>query len=466
MNDERSERERRVVASLIDPSTRAAAEDATKRHGLTERHFSNAQWRDNFEVLAKSGADVFKGKLGGGPACDVSIDDPDELEAAVRRIVADYQPPCIDAAKWLGEPDEPDNPLISELIECGSLVAIVGPAKAAKSWLALILCVCIATGRDFYGRATTRRRVYYGNIEVSAKQAKKRLRSICKGMNIDVGELAGWLFIDNQRGTTATWERCRNIAREVGANVVIIDPFYQVFKGEERNEADCLLAVEEMKKFLAVGFTLFVVFHAPKGYSGDRQIVDMISGSSILVRFPENVVAILPHATEKDARVIDCSVLRDYAAPDPFCVRFENGTLALAPDLQPILKGQGKNQQPKTTKQKQDEQADENRRVREAFFTAAMEVADEAGAELLDARTFQNRLIEKKGGAVAKNTRSAKFADLWNEAIAEGKGILRAQRKQERKPNGTVGNTKTPTILVSTPERIAAYLEQFNTLGL
>lgn len=375
-----------------------------------------------------------------------------------------------DAAKWLDEPDEPDDPLIGELIECGSLIAIVGPAKAAKSWLALILCVCIATGRDFYGRATKRQRVYYANVEVSAKQAKKRLRAICQGLNVDAAELAGWLRIDNLRGAVATWGQCYTAAKTVGADVVVIDPFYQVFKGEERDEAACLAAVEEMKKFLADGLTLFVVFHAPKGYSGDRQIVDMISGSSILVRFPENVIAILPHATEKDARVIDCSVLRDYAAPDPFCVRFENGTLALASDLQPILKG-AKAKQPKTEADKKAEEAarqkereEGNRKRREAFFAAAVEVADEAGDDLLDAATFKQRLIEKPGGAVSKNPRSADFAELWGAATGEQGGVLRIQRKQERKPDGSVGNTKTPTKLVSTPERIAAYIDQFNRL--
>lgn len=369
--------------------------------------------------------------------------------------ILDGEPAAKDAAKWLGEADEPDDPLISELIECGSLVAIVGPAKAAKSWLALILCVCIATGRDFYGRATARRRVYYGNIEVSAKQAKKRLRSICKGMDIDIGELAGWLFIDNQRGTTATWERCRKTAKEVGATVAIIDPFYQVFKGEERNEADCLLAVEEMKNFLADGLTLFIVFHAPKGYSGDRQTVDMISGSSILVRFPENVVAILPHATEKDARVIDCSVLRDYAAPDPFCVRFENGTLALAPDLQPILKGAKIQSRAKSDSEK----AEENTKRDVAFKSAALEIAANHG-DLISKTEFLEKIGETAAGAIGINVRRVKL-----QSLLDG-GTLEAVTELERKPNGGVGKKRHGKTYITTPERAKAYRATFEELPL
>ena len=217
---------------------------------------------------------------------------------------------CRDAADWLAEPDEPDNPLIHGLIEVGSLAAIVGPAKAAKSWLAEQLAVCIATGTDFFGQNVKRQRVYYANVEISARQFKKRLRSICRRLGVAASDLRGWLFVENLRGHTATWKWCYEEVQRRKAEAVIIDPFYQVFKGCETNEADCQAAVEEMKKFLAAGLTTFIVFHAPKGYSGDRQIVDMISGSSVLVRFPENVIAILPHATDKTARVVDCSVLR------------------------------------------------------------------------------------------------------------------------------------------------------------
>ena len=115
--------------------------------------------------------------------------------------------------------------------------------------------------------------------------------------------------------------------------------------------------------------------------------------------------------------------------------------------------------------QKKAERAKENDKEWEDFRAAALAVAAEAGDNLLDADTFKRRLIEKPGGAIAKSTRSANFVQRWNEAKADG-GILRTQYKLERKPNGAVGNTKARTMLVSTPDRIAKYLDQFNSLGL
>jgi hypothetical protein len=89
-----------------------------------------------------------------------------------------------------------------------------------------------------------------------------------------------------------------------------------------------------MKAFARAGITLCVVFHSPKGFSGDRQLIDMISGSSILARFPESVIGLLNHATEKTARVVD-AVLRNYQPPEPFAVSLAEGALALAPYFAP-----------------------------------------------------------------------------------------------------------------------------------
>ena len=310
---------------------------------------------------------------------------------------------CKNASLWLGEPDEPDNPLISGLLEVGSMFAIVGPAKAAKSWLEEQLAVCIATGSNFFGREVKRQRVYVANIEVSPKQYKKRLRSICRRMNIPTAELNGWLFVDNLRGKTATWEWCFDEAKYRNANVVIIDPFYQIFTGKETDEGDCQEAVNEMKKFLAAGFTLGIVFHAPKGKPGDREIVDMISGSSVLVRFPENVIAILPHAEEKDARVVDCSVLRDYPPPDPFTVKFDDGALVLASDITPKVRGSHKAGARKSMAEKDAEKVKYQNDRQQSAITFALEFLNKQGTNIPNTTQFKKVIVTKFGKTFAEN---------------------------------------------------------------
>ena len=300
-----------------------------------------------------------------------------------------------DAADWLNEEDEPDNPLIKGLVECGSYCAIVGPAKAAKSQLALLLSVCVAAGVPFLAHEVKRQRVYYANIEISPKQCKKRLRAICKRLGVSFEDLRGWLFIENKRGHKATFEGCRKNAERRGASVVILDPFYQLFKGQETNEADCQAANEEIKKFLALGMSVFIVFHAPKGFSGDRQIVDMISGSAVLVRFPENVIAILPHATDKNARVVDCSVLRDYPPPEPFAVQFVEGALELAPDITPELKSGQRFKPFKSADERDAEKVKRHNAIQDQITNSAEEFLEGQGGELIGSIQFAEILKSK-----------------------------------------------------------------------
>ena len=243
---------------------------------------------------------------------------------------------CLDAADWLAQPDEADTPLIEGLVECGEVVGLVGQAKAGKSLLAEDIGVCVPTGTEFLGRKCTRKRLYLANLEVSAKQYKKRLRRICAARDIKPEALRGWLFVDNMRGENATWDHALKMCRAHKCEVAVIDPFYQIAKINENDQEQCLAEVEKMKEFSKAGITLIIVFHSPKGFSGDRLLIDMISGSAILARFPESVIGLLKHATDENARVVN-AVLRNYPPFDPFAVSLESGVFQLAPDTSPDI---------------------------------------------------------------------------------------------------------------------------------
>jgi len=241
---------------------------------------------------------------------------------------------CKDAAAWLDEPDEPDAPLVHGLIERGEMFAAVGQSKAGKSFAALQLCVCVATGIPFLGHPVERSRTYVANLEVSAKTYKKRLRRMCAKLGVRPDELRGRLFVENLKGENVTWQWVFDSCRANGCALAVIDPFYQIFKDDESDVAACAAAIDEMKRFQKAQITLGIVFHSPKGFSGDRQLIDMISGSSILARFPESVIGLLNHAHNPTCRVVD-AVLRNYAPPEPFTVELCDGAFILAPDVAP-----------------------------------------------------------------------------------------------------------------------------------
>ena len=240
----------------------------------------------------------------------------------------------IDAADWLEQPDQPERPIIDNLIEAGEAIAIVGSAKAGKSFMALQMALCIAAGLPFLGNPVHQRRVLVANLEVAAGQYKRRLRRMCDALQIDIASLRGWLTIQNLKDGGTNWETLRADADSVEADVVLVDPFYQIFEGEEVDEIAVQNAIQSMRRLQAADKTLITVFHAPKGFNGDRNLIDMISGSSRLARYPEAILGLMNHAEAEDLRVFS-TVLRNHPPSDDLTLRLANGAFVAEPTIAP-----------------------------------------------------------------------------------------------------------------------------------
>lgn len=241
-----------------------------------------------------------------------------------------------DAAAWLDEPDEPERPVVEELIEEGECVAVVGSAKAGKSLLALQLALCIAAGIPFLGKPTVRHKVYVANLEVATRQYKKRLRRMVEALDIAPDRLRGWLFFDNLKNKGVDWDYVKDNAAAWGAGFVLVDPFYQIFDGAEVDEEAVQAAIGRMMEFQRDGFTLAVVFHAPKGFNGDRNLIDLISGSSRLARYPEGILGLLNHAEGGKYRVFS-AVLRNFPPPEDLTLTSEGGALEALPEKEAVV---------------------------------------------------------------------------------------------------------------------------------
>ncbi len=155
---------------------------------------------------------------------------------------------------------------------------IFGKAKVKKTWLALQLAECVATGRDFLGMKVPRpRRVVYLNMEVSA--ADMRWRAAMMGNNFHLADLAElddehMFEIFNFRGKGATvranWLPLLHVTYD--ADLVIIDPRYKLLlPGEDENTAQGLRGFQTFVDRLAEFSTVVTVIHDGKGTAkGER----------------------------------------------------------------------------------------------------------------------------------------------------------------------------------------------------
>jgi hypothetical protein len=291
------------------------------------------------------------------------------------------------------------------------------------------------------------------NLEVSARQYKKRLRRILAGLGLAEERIRGQLLIDNLKGETADFDNVRERAKRHGAQAVFVDPFYQLFTGSENDDVACKEAVERMKAFHRDGLTLGVVFHSPKGFNGDRLLIDMISGSSILARFPESVLGLMGHATEKDARVFD-AVLRNYAPPEAVSVRLAEGVFMADADLPPLVATSKGARTGSASKDKGAEAAAKQSARRRDL----LEIVKSAKKPL--SVTDAELAMQRRGHGVQAVKAEIKSA----LAVTDPAPIL--ERQPELDMDSATGRKKQGATYLMTPEGAREYRAQFERLAL
>jgi hypothetical protein len=240
----------------------------------------------------------------------------------------------VNSAVWLPKLDEPDQPVMDGVFDQGDRVAIVAQSKAKKSFLALQLAVCAATGREFLGFKIERQKVLMVNGEVKPSKYKGRLKGLTGKLGIPWDETASLEFLHTRPldASKVTLESILAMCRRLEITMCILDPFY-TFIQDEIDQAQVKAAILQMKQFSQHGITLVSVFHATKGLIGDRQTIDRIAGSGVFARDVDALLSMSVH--ENKTSVVLSFATRNYAEPDTRTIDFDEGAFVDS-DLAPV----------------------------------------------------------------------------------------------------------------------------------
>ena len=242
----------------------------------------------------------------------------------------------LDAAKWLTEPDETEQPILQGLFDSGDRVAIVGQSKARKSFYALQLAVALATGTELLGVQTVKQSVLLINGEITARAYKKRLRRMIAKLGINPALLDGLSIVNaSENADVGGFAEILTLCKKQRVTVCVVDPAYLLL-GDEIDQQQVKQSIKEMKLFAASGVTLVCVYHATKGKMGDKQTIDRISGSGIFARDASTMLTLCEHASEQDHVVIQ-AITRNHPPSEPITARFDEGAFILT-DVAPIEK--------------------------------------------------------------------------------------------------------------------------------
>ena len=244
--------------------------------------------------------------------------------------------PVITADVWLSSKVPPRDPIIEGIVDAGTFVELIAPSKCKKSFFAMQISNCIASGMKFLAWAVPRpRKVLLINVELLADRAHDRETAMVRGLGVPHEDLAR-LLVANIRGleiTDCIGAICATI-REHRPDITIIDPIYLVHE-EEENDSVAMKAI--CKRILATmsetRSAVMIVHHDAKGKAGDRDKRDRGSGSGVMGRFCDGRVLLTPHKDDPD-HLICVETMYRYLPPQPgITCKMEEGRLIVTDEV-------------------------------------------------------------------------------------------------------------------------------------
>jgi hypothetical protein len=201
-------------------------------------------------------------------------------------------------------PPEPPE-LIYGVMRRGGKCLLTGDSKAGKTFIAMYLGGCLATGSAFLDMfSCSKCKVLYCNFELEDYSVYKRMQKIfeANGWSFDNIKLDFW----NLRGFAAPIEQLvdkiipRCAAGEYDA--VIFDPLYKIQSGDENKAGDMASVTNAFDRICKnTGASVIYVHHHSKKFY--EKAIDRGSGSGVLTRDCDALIDISPLELGEDQKI-------------------------------------------------------------------------------------------------------------------------------------------------------------------
>jgi len=209
----------------------------------------------------------------------------------------DDLPDVDNLADWYERMPELSECLIEDILRIGHKLLITGPSKAGKSFLLIMLAICLAVGKDWLGWKCKQGRVLYINLELDRASCLHRFKVVFDLMGFDKKHLAN-IDIWNLRGKSQALDKlCPKLIRRAMKTkpiAIIIDPIYKVITGDENKADEMSNFCNQFDKIARdVGASVIYCHHHSKGEQGQKKAQDRGSGSGVFARDPDAALDII-----------------------------------------------------------------------------------------------------------------------------------------------------------------------------
>ena len=186
------------------------------------------------------------------------------------------------ASHFFSTPPPPIKWLVRGMMESKNVVMLAGAPKTAKSWFALEMAICVASGSNMCGDpllqgSDTRNAVLCFMLEDSEHSVYSRVKSMALGKGItDVGGLDMYFRFGGGIDLSDT-QTAHQLAADIAANIpnlalITFDPFRNLHSGDENNSAEIIQIMENLRHIRTVtGASILIVHHTRKPSSSDQK---------------------------------------------------------------------------------------------------------------------------------------------------------------------------------------------------
>jgi hypothetical protein len=238
---------------------------------------------------------------------------------------------------WRSDPELREI-VIDGLLRRGQVGNLISTSKAYKTFLILLLALCMAMRRPWLGFNTIGGRVLLLDLELQRPDITHRTHAIATAIGA-APEVAAMIDVLPLRGRNATIDGIEPMLLALAPrtySLVILDPLYKTYPAQFDENSNAQMTAlyrrfERIAEHLDAAF--FVVHHATKGSQSEKRVVDVGAGAGSQSRSADAHIALREH-NEDNCVVLDARV-RSFKPVAPIVLRFDYPVWTLAPDLDP-----------------------------------------------------------------------------------------------------------------------------------
>lgn len=207
----------------------------------------------------------------------------------------DNLPDDVSLADVWDDPPPLGEELIAGILRVRHKMLLAGPSKAGKSFLLMLLAICIAEGLPWLGHQCRKGKVLYVNLELDHASCFRRFIDLYKALNLKPDNVSN-IRIWNLRGRAVPMDKLTPFLirrfKDSGIEAVILDPIYKVITGDENDATEMSQFCSYFDRVcLEMGVAMIYCHHHSKGASAKYvKAADRSSGSGVFARDPDAIL--------------------------------------------------------------------------------------------------------------------------------------------------------------------------------